>query len=193
MNISFKATPVQPSIVYQIQPDNSIRPINSYLVEFEPISNSDINAADKFSELCGHDDEFLAQNIAYDLENMLFDTDKTKRFFAHTRQRSNFDKLDPYEIMGVTETLIDEENHNRIEYLKVAPEFAYADMDRTITGVGKGLVKNLLIENILKYKQIFVDILPSARGFYENLGFQQIRGTKYFYDPKVTHSLMRYA
>ena len=191
MNVSFKAYRISDANIYRINQDNSHEPIKASFVELQPVSNFDVNAADKFAELCGQDYEALAQNIAYDLDNMLFDKDRTKRFFAVTRQMCNFDKLDPYEIMGTMETLIDEANQHMIAYLKVAPEYAYADIDRTIKGVGASLIKPLQ-NKLLLGKRIFADILESAKGFYENMGFQQIKGNRYMYDPKINHSLMRY-
>lgn len=172
--ISFKAHYINSISINRISTNT---PVTTSFVELNPKCVGDISCVQDISSSWE-----LGGTFAKDIEDHFLDCNwigfnNGKRFFALTMQRSNFENLEPYEVLGIAQITDDNTNQIEVNYLQTDPTNKYLAPNREFSNIGK-----IILDSIRKVfnKNIILKSTESAKKFYKKYGFERIKRSSNF-------------
>lgn len=171
--INFKGKLALPTEVQQLHLNDSYKRIPVSFVELNKTSKNDLEALSKAANLWRNNDIYAFD--VYDRFRKIFYEQieaPEERFFVLTKQRINLDKLDSSKILGVAELYKPDDGPIEIEFLQTDPAYINTMELPKIKHVGMAIVEGF--KKILKDKEIALFTTPTAKPFYEKLGFKNI-------------------
>lgn len=171
--ISFKGNLATTAVIQQLYNNSSYNSIPASFVELDTTSESDLEAIGKVAKEWREGDLYAADvynRFKTNYENQSISDEE--RFFVLTKQRMNFDKLDYSKILGVAELYKPEDGPIEIEFLQTDPTYISTFDLPQIKHVGKAIIES--IKQILNDKEIRLFTTPTAKSFYEKMGFKTI-------------------
>ncbi len=175
--INFTGTYLTNTKINKKDRNNKFIPHEASLVQMHPASKNDILTLKSTAENWDENSNTLSfSEIIYeDAKNIHEEEIDTgiHKFYAITNQKRDFKKLNPDEILGLTEiTSFPNSKKISIDVLEVDPEHNYWSQDRTYKNIGSALIK--AIKEIFEGKEITVRSIHSALDFYKKNGFHPI-------------------
>lgn len=154
----------------------SWKPYGVSIVELDSAHSDDIRALEEVSDnWCKNggkyaDDIFLS--AIPELKSSCI-TGIKDHFYALTTQKKNFEKIDPYDILGLMLFQEKNDNTNEIALLEVNPSTSKSknNIVRKYKEVGKALVE--FVKSKFSHRDIDVLSDHKAIDFYKKVGFQQ--------------------
>lgn len=144
-------------------------PKKVYLVQINANSEHEVGAMAEAVKNWNPEKEF-AERIMFDT---VFKRDMDdRRFYILTQQKENLEKPDADKILGMVETSRVSGRTREVNYIQTHPEYVYQKGSTEYTGIGKAMMKSIQQQN--KNRSLIAEIVSSAKGFYEKLGFRQI-------------------
>lgn len=156
--------------------------VQANFVELDPNSKDDQNALKKINKTWRKEHQALLKNKeiicgeAYVANSLYSDfktankAPETKTFYALTTQNDCFEKLNPQEVVGLTEVERKFVGEYEINYLQTRPNCTRLISDKPYSKVGKNLLK--CIEEVLPFRMIEVAPILEISEFYENNGYK---------------------
>ena len=166
--ITFGAKFISSANIQKLGHDKKYREINTSFVKLSHESKKDCNV---LCELAGWDSyDTFSKTINDNFQNLSIQKNILGyEFFALTTQESNFENLDPNNILGLLQTS-ERLKDNYIEYLQTNPEYMLGAATRKFKGIGKTMM-NAYMKMLGKNKTIHLDSTPNAADFYKRIGF----------------------
>ena len=131
--ISFKANFISSAQINRISTNT---PVKASFVELSPFCDEDIKSIQEISKNWEADRSF-ASNIKHNIQDCNWiGYSNCRRFFALTLQRDKFEKLDPDEVLGLTQIIEGGSDRIKIKYLQTDPINKYQASDREFSGIG---------------------------------------------------------
>jgi len=170
--INFKANYIKPAVVQKRLIDGSYADSKGSFIEFDYKNKKDMDSLKKVSEIWG------AGTFAYDIydesDRASIEEDDTKHTYAITKQKSGFNNVDPYEIMGLAYVEEKSPKEKELVYLQAEPASSDICEDKPIKHIGSTMLDSL--KSISSNNSITLKSVNSAIDFYETNGFK--RNTK---------------
>ena len=161
-NITFTAKFISPVTVKKLATGGEYIPTTVNAVELSANNKNDLKSLESIKKLWGKDS--YAGEI---YEDALFVNDYYEEyrpsFYAITKQKDNFETLQPKDILSLAETQTTFGKIKSLDYLQTNPEFFFI-FKQTLKQIGSAMLG--LIENINKGRRIEVNPASSARTFY---------------------------
>ncbi len=172
-NISFGARFIKKLPVLKYSYEKKLyNPASVGMVELNPLDLRDVKALDSIARDFGGDsfvnNIYIEAKLAYKNDNQSCDD---MGIFALTRQRKNFEELNPDDILGVAEISKFENGEIELDYLQVHPQYIYSFGPPYIKKIGTAIV-NYLKET---YETIKLSATSSATLFYIKNGFTRVK------------------
>ena len=170
--INFKAHYVQPVYVKDVKSDKYPQKQEVSLVKLDSSSFEDLEAIEKVSEDWGGLDTFahdIKSTMSKEFYLPLKRANSKKEIYAITSQSDKFEKIDSNKVLGMMQIdQIDSENCE-LDFIQVEPDNMYGSAQKRYKHIGAALISALIAIN--PNKNITVNSIGMARGFYEKLGF----------------------
>ena len=178
--ISFKANLINTTTVDRINPDSSYTRQKVAFVELDHTSDSDIECLKAVNKKWNREttfaDDILSDMLSHKTLLEKYDYNEQldeRRFFAITRQQSDYSSLNATKIIALAEMKKDYDYpYYELDLLQVKPSLKKGKDStvRKIKNIGRSMVQSIL--SLYKDKTIIVEPLKSAMGFYDKLGFK---------------------
>ena len=173
-NISFGARFIKKLPVLKYSYEKKLyNPASVGMVELNPLDLRDVKALDSIARDFGGDsfvnNIYIEAKLAYKNDNQSCDD---MGIFALTRQRENFEELNPDDILGVAEISKFENGEIELDYLQVHPQYIYSFDPPYFKRIGSAMLQGL--KNL--YSHILVKSAPSACPFYIINDFHLVSG-----------------
>lgn len=172
-NISFGASFIRKLPVLKYSYESKLyNPASVDMVELNPLDLRDIKALNSIAKDFGGDsfvnNVYVEAKIAYNNSEQSCDD---MGILALTRQRDNFEELNPYDVLGVAEISKFGNGEIELEYLQVHPQYIYSYGPPYIKRIGTTII------NYLKdtYNTIKLNATSSATLFYIKNGFTRAK------------------
>lgn len=172
--ISFKAHYINSISINRISTNT---PVTTSFVELNPKCVGDISCVQDISSSWE-----LGGTFAKDIEDLFLDCNwigfnNGKRFFALTMQRSNFENLEPYEVLGLAQITDGNADQIKINFLQTDPSNKYLARNREFSGIGKAILDSI---RGLFNTNIVLRSVNTAKKFYQKYGFERIKRSSEF-------------
>lgn len=169
-NISFTAKFISPVTVLKSTDTGKYLQKSVSCVELLPRSRNDLQSLKDLHELWGHGN--YSGDIYYDAKdfNGYFEEYRPS-FFAITKQKDNFEKLVPEDILGIAETSTTFGGIKDLDYLQTNPNFLNK-VQPAFKHIGTAMLN--FIESINKGRRIEINSVPEAESFYLKNGYQRL-------------------
>lgn len=177
--ISFKANLIRPVSVERMVDEKNYKSIPTSFVELDNTSSQDLQALRKISRSWDN-----GKSYAWDIYNFFscsFEEDEdfllSKRYFAVTTQRQNFEKLSYDRVLGLAQ-MNDEDSYYMLEFLQVDPDTNFNEFYRKFKGVGAAML--MALKTLFNSKDIVLRPADSnVVEFYVKQGFELLKESKY--------------
>lgn len=165
-NINFRASYIDSTNILK-RYENSYKPFEAQLVEFNPDDKNDLFTIKEVSDLWG---EGYAVDINENFKIKNFKKNK-RHVYGLTSQKGNYNYIQPDNVLGLVE-FIENKDSNKISFLQVSPEnqayqFGRPDYKKIGTRI-IDLLKKMYSSKPMKLHSAF-----SAKFFYLKNGFKK--------------------
>lgn len=170
--ISFKANLTTQTSVKRLRNEKAYVDMPAYLVELDLFSKSNLKTLQKVSKSWENGDLYavdVCSRFQINQENP--ENNYGERFFVLTRQNSSWDNLDYRKILGVAELYEPSDDCTEIEFLQTNPKYLQKVKPK-MKNIGKSIVEAFI--EMVKGKEFSLFTTPTAKMFYEKLGFVNI-------------------
>ena len=169
--ITFKAQYIQPTTIKRRGLDGNFHDYKASIVELNADSENDLLALNKANCEWGNCKTILCDiTRIFNFLNNKTRESQAERFFALTKQKENFEKLNEKDLLGVLQTRRNKDQTLEIENFQVAPDTNYNAVVRNYKNIGKSLIE--CIKEVFKNeKEILLEAEKSSIPFYEKQGF----------------------
>ena len=138
-NISFGARFIKkiPIMEYSFT-DKVYKQKMANFVEFMPADSKDVCVLGDIAQDFGGDS--FANNVYIHAKYFRNNDASRARFFGLTKQNSDYENLNPHNVLGVCEISKKAESSNEIEYLQVHPRYIYPCGPRAVKRIGTAIL-----------------------------------------------------
>lgn len=172
--LTFKAQRISPIFIHKLGKDNKYHKYEANLVKLNPSVRADVRCIEDVNK-AWEDGNSLVDDVAKNMRDEFVNgkTEDESRYYAITTQNKNYSKMNPGEILGVSEVLTtEEENVDYIDAIQVAPMYTRDNLGRTFRGIGNAILNS--IKALAPTKDFILEARSSALSFYEKNGFKAI-------------------
>lgn len=176
-NISFTAKFISPATVLKSAETGKYLQKTVSCVELSPKSKKDLQSLKDLHELWGHGN--YSGDIYYDAKD--FDgyfEEYRPSFFAITKQKDNFEKLVPEDILGIAETSTTFGAIKNLDYLQTNPNFLNK-VQPAFKHIGMAMLK--FIEEIYKGQRLEIISASKTENFYLKNGYQRLNNDEHVF------------
>ncbi len=172
--INFKGKLASQAEIKQLCNNDTYTNVPASLVELDIGSTDDFEALGKVV-YSWRDRDIYAVDVYNRFKKFYMDNEQPndERFFVLTKQTKNLEKLDSTRILGVAELYKPMDETIEIEFLQTDPTYVYSLETPLFKHIGKAIIESF--KKILKEKEIVLFTTPTAKKFYEKLGFKNIK------------------
>ena len=151
------------------------------IVELSPYCKDDLNTLKNTSYYWqnGNNKESLINKIyrtALIFNKKEYLEENCPKFYAITIQQDKFKKLNPEDILGVSQISEISQDLTEIDFFQVAPECEYGTFEREYRNTGYEMMN--FIKKHYKNSIIILSALVSAIPFYKKMGFESMSPDK---------------
>ncbi len=169
-NISFTAKFISPVTVKKLAAGGEYIPTSVNAVELSAKNKNDLKSLEAIKDLWGKDS--YAGEIYEDARYVNdYYEEYRPSFYAITKQKDSFEKLQPRDILGLFETQTTFGKILSLDYLQTNPEFLNK-LQPALKRIGTAMLN--LIEGINIGRRIEINPAVSAKSFYLQNGYKPI-------------------
>ena len=170
--INFKANFITETSVKRLRNEKEYATVPAYLVELDISSRSNLKALQKLSKSWENGDLYAADVcLRFQANQEKPENNYGERFFVLTRQNRSWEKLDYRKILGVAELYEPSDTCTEIEFLQTNPKYL-REINPKMKNIGKSIVEAFI--EMVKSKEFSLFTTPTAKMFYEKLGFVNV-------------------
>ena len=168
--ITFKAQYIDSTNIIKIADNKNKNAHKVSFIELDAKDPSDLNAIRKVARSW---DKYSYASDIYNhaLSAHLWNEDTGQAFFALTEQRNNFEKANPFDILGICEIRKRFGTNYYLNYIQTDPEFMFEPLrfgEATYKNIGKALIKKVL--DYFPKKNLVLHATSSSIDFYKKIG-----------------------
>ena len=168
--ITFRAKYLSTHTIQRLNKNDDYDNVSAAFVQLSPHNKHDLRTIQNVQGLWGGSNSYalsIAQSATREANEI---PDDRNKYYAITRQKSKYEKLNPYEILGLAKVTQRADAKHEIDYLQVEPTCEAFSFIREYKNLGTAMLNG--IKKSAKGLDIILHSVPGAINFYLKNGFE---------------------
>lgn len=168
--ITFRAKYLSTQTIQKLNNQDNYDNISTAFVQLSPHNKNDLKAIQNVQGLWGGSRSFalsIAQCATREANDI---PDDRNKYYAITKQKSKFEKLNPYDILGLAKVTERADAKHEIDFLQVEPTCEAYSFIREYKSLGTAMLEG--IKKAAKGFDVILHTVPAAINFYLKNGFE---------------------